>query len=275
MVLAVSITLKNHKMTKINQKSAIFTVIIAMMITFSANASNISVSGTITTNTTWSGVDTVKVTGNITINNGVTLTINPGIKVVFQGFYSVNVQGRLLAVGTASQVIKFTALNQGNGWNRIILNDPSDANDSTKIVYCLLEYGKATGGHPDSDGGCMYVYSFNKVLISHSTFQNNSTGVWGGALYCESSNINILNCSFQNNSATYFGGAMYLRNGNPVLKNNLIQGNSCPNAAVQFYNSDAVLLNNTITNNDGDGLRCESDADPVITNTIIFGTIVR
>ncbi|MFZ4548410.1 MAG: LamG-like jellyroll fold domain-containing protein, partial [Bacteroidales bacterium] len=158
-----------------------------------------------------------------------------------------------------------------NGWNRIILNDPSDANDSTKIVYCLLEYGKATGDYPDCDGGCMYVYSFNKVLLSHSTFQNNSSEDWGGALYCESSNINILNCSFQNNSATYFGGAMYLRNGNPVLKNNLIQGNSCPNGAIVFYNSDAILLNNTLSNNDGEGIRCISDSDPVITNTIIFG----
>jgi hypothetical protein len=38
-----------------------------------------------------------------------------------------------------------------------------------------------------------------------------------------------------------------------------------------FYNSDAVLLNNTISKNYGEGIRCNEDADPVITNTIISG----
>jgi predicted outer membrane repeat protein len=254
-------------------KTSLFVAILLLILATSnpLHASSITVSGIISTNTTWSGIDTVKVTGNITINNGVTLTINPGIKVVFQGFYSVNVQGCLLAIGTSSQMIKFTALNQSNGWNRIILNNPFDTNDSTKIVYCHMEYGKATGSAPNSYGGCMYVYSFNKVLIFHSTFQNNSSEARGGALYCESSNISIRACNFQNNSASSFGGAMYLRNGNPILKNNLIQNNTCINTAgILFYNSDAVVLNNTISNNNGEGIRCIGDADPVFTNTIII-----
>ena len=42
------------------------------------------------------------INGEITIPNDSTLTIEPGVEVVFMGHYKFNVQGRLLALGTQS-----------------------------------------------------------------------------------------------------------------------------------------------------------------------------
>ena len=45
--------------------------------------------------------------GDITIPNDSTLTIEPGVLVEFQGHYALNVQGRLLAIGTDANKIDF------------------------------------------------------------------------------------------------------------------------------------------------------------------------
>ena len=46
--------------------------------------------------------------GEITIPDGETLAIDPGVLVEFQGHYKFNVQGRILAEGTEQDSIFFT-----------------------------------------------------------------------------------------------------------------------------------------------------------------------
>ena len=41
--------------------------------------------------------------GDITIPNGSTLTINPGVTINFQGHYKFMVAGRILAIGTVNR----------------------------------------------------------------------------------------------------------------------------------------------------------------------------
>lgn len=70
------------------------------------------VSGTIAENTTWTLAGSPYiVTGNITVNNGVTLTIEPGVEVKFDGVYSFNIYGSIVADGTSSNKIIFTSNN--------------------------------------------------------------------------------------------------------------------------------------------------------------------
>jgi hypothetical protein len=83
------------------------------------------------------------VQGSIQILDGTTLTIQPGVTVNFQGMYKLNVQGRLLAIGTLSDTINFTAANTTNGWRGIRFDNTPTTNDTSKIVYCKLQYGKA------------------------------------------------------------------------------------------------------------------------------------
>ncbi len=75
------------------------------------------VSGQITTNTTWTLANSpYRVTGGITINQGVTLTIEPGVRVEFGPGYWLIVEGALNAIGSASLPITFTGSTEQPGW---------------------------------------------------------------------------------------------------------------------------------------------------------------
>jgi hypothetical protein len=48
------------------------------------------------------------INGNIIIPEGESLTLNPGVELQFQGYYTLKIQGRLQAIGTFSDSIKFS-----------------------------------------------------------------------------------------------------------------------------------------------------------------------
>ena len=279
-------------MCKKNYFFILFVVVLLSNITLSATS--FETSGTISSNTTWTGVDTVKVTGDITVNNGITLTIDPGIYVEFQGHYKLEVDGQLLAIGTSYHMITFTAANHSTGWNRIVFNYTPTTNDSSKIVYCQLEYGKAIYGNK---GGAIYIRSFEKLLVSNCFLSNNYAEYDGGAIHCRYADIKISNCTLENNDAddsggalccrysnieikycdlnnnsAGFGGGIYIYDCEPVLINNIIRNNSASNSGgIYFNNSNATLINNTIVNNSNKGIYCNNDSDPSFRNTIIYG----
>jgi len=180
------------------------------------------------------------VDGNITVQNGTTLSIDPGVEVEFHGHYALTVSGRLLAIGTASDSILFTVQDTtgfsipdttSGGWYGIRFTDTPASNDSSKIVYCTLEFGKAVDSiwHLNM-GGAICVIQFNKLLLSNSTIRNNMAGTTsndppaGGGLYMFKSNILVQNNIFKNNRAR-LGGAVYFDDSNPVFKNNIFEKN--------------------------------------------------
>ncbi len=254
-----------------------FITMLVMVFPLMLQATYINASGAISSNTVWSGVDSIRVTGDITVNNGITLTINPGIKVSFQGHYYLKVNGRLLAVGNSSNLITFTNNDHTTGWNRIIFDNTPATNDSSKIVYCTLEYGKTTGTSMNARGGAIFVYAFSKLLISNCTFQNNTAtvpGGAGGAIYISAvSLINLSNCVFKNNTAT-MGGAIRI-DSNAILKNLLIYNNTATigqyGGGIYLSTSNPTILNCSVVNNTNCGIRCSSNSSPIIRNTIIYG----
>ena len=77
----------------------------AVLPAVSAGATNVS--GTITT-TTWTAASSpYRVTGTITVPTGNTLTIEPGVDVLFDADVQFVVQGALDAVGTETDSIRF------------------------------------------------------------------------------------------------------------------------------------------------------------------------
>ena len=91
----------------------------------------------------------------IKVYPGDTLTINPGVHVVFQGHYQFLVQGLLQAVGTEVDFIYFTATNTLTGWGGIRFQN---AHVNSRLEYCHLEWGNAQGDFPNSCGGAVYIY---------------------------------------------------------------------------------------------------------------------
>lgn len=100
------------------------------------------VEGVISQDTLWTLVDSpFVVTNNITVNAGVTLTIEPGVEVRFGGDFSLIILGKILAQGTADKTIRFTTndLAGQNDWRSI-----SIFGMQSSFIYCIIEH--ATNG---------------------------------------------------------------------------------------------------------------------------------
>jgi hypothetical protein len=237
--------------------------------------------------------------GEITIPDGETLTIESGVEVIFNGHYKFNVQGRLLAIGAEKDTITFTAKDKETGWHGIRFENTPVANDSSKIIYCKLEYGKANSGIQVKDrwGGAIFT-TIDKLRISNCLFRNNMTyhlninesgggaialtgspvieycefcyneSPWGGALLIWNSNISpmVRNNFFHNNNGhgTINIGCWDYINTSPVLINNIVANNhSNGHGIIHFSNGggETVFINNTIVNN-----TCEGDGGAIFTN---------
>jgi hypothetical protein len=128
----------------------------------SALAQTVNISSNVTTNTTWGPTGTVvgttfRITTNIAINSGATLTIQPGVVVKFNGGTQLAVNGALQAVGTIGSNIYFTSIKDDNNpagdtngdgntttpaaadWNSIIFADAT-VDGTSQLTYCDIRY---------------------------------------------------------------------------------------------------------------------------------------
>ena len=92
-------------------------------------AADTPVAGFIESDTTWTLADSPYLaTGNILVNQGVSLTIEPGVLIKFDSGFSLKIEGELVARGTESQLITFTS-NQSSpapgDWGYILFTDTS------------------------------------------------------------------------------------------------------------------------------------------------------
>ncbi|RMD96175.1 MAG: hypothetical protein D6814_11905, partial [Calditrichaeota bacterium] len=69
----------------------------------------VRVAGTLQTPTLWEAKNQYVVTGDITVPRGVTLKIQGGTEVKFDGFYQLIIDGGLLLEGTAESPVLFSS----------------------------------------------------------------------------------------------------------------------------------------------------------------------
>lgn len=201
----------------------------------SEHRDEIEVSGSITEDTMWD-FDTVRVVGDLLIEDGVTLTVLPGVLVEFQDYYRLEVAGTLWAVGEPGARIVFTTddpqsfavdESQEGCWNGIRFIDTNASNAPSRLEQCVIEYSKAVG-----DTGA---YSYGGGAISVVDY----------------SGLDVVNCDIRNNVADYGGAVFLYRHGNPLMAGNLIVDNHCLQNAAAVYSAYSYprLVNNTITGN--------------------------
>jgi parallel beta-helix repeat protein len=237
---------------------------------------------------TWAlGGSPYEIQGEITIPDGLTLTIEPGVLVEFQGHYKLNVQGRLLAVGTETDTIAFTINDTtgfhnpsipDGGWHGIRFDTTSVVNDSSKITYCKLQYGKAIGSWPDYSGGAIFVGGFDKLLISNCLITNNFAAEGGGGIALIYSSSQIMENTISNNSASWGGGIICFLDTSLVIMNNTISNNSASwgGGIVCDHTSLVIITDNIITENDAHeaaGIRLEDCSSITITDNVITSNV--
>ena len=231
----------------------------------------IDFSGNISADTVWSA-ETVRVVGDVTIEDGVTLTIDPGVRVEFVDYYSLVVDGTLFALGTPEALIRFTtdepqsfSVDQSHNacWNGIWFDETPATNEPSHLAYCIIECSKATGGgnglYPYG-GGAISVTEFAQLTIENCIIHNNVAD-YGGALFLyRQANPRITGNLIVDNHALQNAGAIYCAYSYPKLVNNTIIRNTIHNendpyidsCAVLSFHAKAVFTNNIIRDNNPD-----------------------
>lgn len=119
-------------------KRTVFTII-ALLVASAINAAATNVSGNVSGTWSLAGSPYV-VTDHVTIQNGDTLTIEPGVEVKFNSQKKMTVAGTLIAEGTSGSRITFTS-NQSppavGNWDRITFT--GDGTTSV-FAYVIIEY---------------------------------------------------------------------------------------------------------------------------------------
>jgi len=230
--------------------------------------------------------------GDITIPAGETLTVEPGVEVIFQSWYKLTVNGNLNAVGTEADPILFTATNKWLGIRFV------NAPDGSQLTHAIIERGQATGASPENKGGGIYIEN-SSPTISYSTIRDNSAKSSGGGIYLTNSNAVLSNNTIANNTAgtsgaSAAGGGVYLANSNVELTSNTIHGNrvyisgsyttpSGYGGGIYAGSSSPTFRNNVISNNTVDA-NLNSNArgggiyfaygSPVLTGNTITGNAI-
>ncbi|MCK5050294.1 MAG: hypothetical protein KAS53_01050 [Candidatus Cloacimonetes bacterium] len=223
--------------------------------------SSVEVGGNITSDEFWSA-DTVKVIDDVIIENGVTVSIEAGVKIEFQDFYSIDVNGTILALGEPENVIHFTSLQpeyfmidhtEYGAWNGLKFNNISTLNSGSKLEYCIFEYSKSF----EEKGGVVQIYNVSDLEITNCIFQNNVADFGGAISFENHSAPKIFGNLFENNHAFISGSPIYCSYSYPRIANNTIVSNIVLNeeifhetAAIHTFISKPQITNNIIWNNE-------------------------
>ena len=175
-------------------------IISAFLLLFSsiAGATNIP-GGTIGVNTNWNLAGSPYIIqGNVIIGSGVTLTIDAGVQVKFDGLFSLTMNGNLAANGTAGSHVTFTTNNvspAAGQWRNLIFN----AGTSSNLTYCDVRYGGYSNSNMiELDGG--------NVVVANCAFTNSQyygIAIQGGSANFSGSTISSCNWAFY--MSTYAG----------------------------------------------------------------------
>lgn len=208
--------------------------------------------------------------GHILIQNGNTLTIEPGVTVNFQGYYKLFVNGRILALGSESDTIVFTAENSDLGWEGIYLQDTPATNDSSIFDFCKIQNGKSTINSPY--GAVLDMENYSKIRISNCLITNNN--YLEDAVLCYIASPLISNCTFSNNHGTLY----CLESSYAIIKNNTFKNNtSFCGGGIRTYRSAPSIINNIIKNNNsqhGGGIYINGDPNYSDLETLVKGNII-
>ena len=151
-----------------------------------------------------------KVNGNITVPNGQTLQIEPGVRIEFAQFKYMLVDGRVLAQGgsSAGDSIWFTKQNPNDtgSWKGVKFIRTNNSNDTSIFKYCVFRNCKSLYDTALAfRSGGITILGYGKVKIESSTFYRNEANVGACIHLTADAYVKVLNSKFKYNKASVFG----------------------------------------------------------------------
>ncbi len=242
----------------------------------SVNAQVVTHSGAISQNTVWESTDVHLVTGDVTVNAGVTLTIEPGAIVKFNTNRRLVISGVLSAVGTLIEPIIFTSYRDDTAGGDTNNDGPSTAaqgdwyylqftntvTDSlTRLEFVDIRYG----GGQNNNFGSILISDASPTITNSRISDSERYGIYiagGGSSplidtvfidrtgWSGIANFTGSTAVLRNNSIREAATGIYVDNANPRIDGNTITHNRDWGIDYRFNNnSTLVITNNTITHN--------------------------
>ncbi|UCE39189.1 MAG: right-handed parallel beta-helix repeat-containing protein [Thermoplasmata archaeon] len=256
--------------------------------------------GHIAENTTWyHSQSPYYIEGDIYVDENITLTIEPGVDVRFNGDYGLFIDGSLSAGGLSERMINFTSNMSSpsvGDWNRIQVNLTGHAD----INYCNITYGNysiylnysSNNKITNSNISLNRVYgiygdnSFNNRIIANNIFSNSFWNIYlGSSSYNEivdnniywagvesgiglshSSNNSIAGNNIHSNG--HYGIYLEYSSNNSIINNNL---SSNPNENIYLFTSSNhnLFINNDISES-AIGIDLDSSSYNIVMGNRIF-----
>lgn len=188
----------------------------------------LTVSGTISSNTTW--YRTVHVTGNTTVSSSATLTVLDGTEVLLDDGVSLSVEGILDADGAT-----FSALN--NNWSGITFQSGSDGVIKNSLIEKTHSYG----------GAAIRVYSTSNTIELHDNVIRDIGGAAKGIYLSNTGTVYIYNNDIQDLT----NNAIEAYNSNAKIFNNFIKNYSGSGVYASSY-ADVVFSSTSYPNYKGE-----------------------
>ena len=181
------------------------------------------------------------VTQDLKIAVGITLTILPGVELLFESGTGLISNGTLIANGTSDQKIKFSARSENPAmgqWSGIVFNKAkSSFDDSTYISGSIISHAIISKANYS-----ITLDQYSTLLIENSLIEQCAFGI----NILQSGYNTIRNCTIDQCNFAIFIAKGYYNSGNNIYGNTI---SKCNDVGV-FINSDAThSQNNIISNN--------------------------
>lgn len=204
-----------------------------------------------------------RVTGDVVVPDGVTLTVLPGTTVFFEAGAGLTFNGgQLVAEGTEFAQIRFTRAPELVGsWNGIQFNESTADN---RISHAILEHATTVDGLIGLTSSTLEV---NTTVFDHADFLR---------ILTIDSSLTIRNSTFTDmfdlgeapatdNGSEHIKGSGILEGGQLVLEGNYFGRTTGHNDSVDFDGAELpgpipIILNNVFAGSGDDALDLESDA---------------
>lgn len=224
-----------------------------------AQDGNCGISGLINVDTTFSPTECeiYVVTGNTTVGEGITLTIEPGTTLQFEGERVLTVSGTLIAQGTAANPITFTSRTNPDDanpgfWGYILFDD-----DSTDATFDAD--GNYTGGSI-----LQHVQISNAGGVAYRLFSSGNKA----ALFFDQSNPFVDQSTIRNSGGAGIAGRNSAQDSHLVLQHTTVRDNAEYGIGLERY-ARVTLADLIIVKNGGAGISMSADGEARLTASVI------